>query len=269
MSKQGMDEERRKNGCAVEPSCMRRTSTVEDSRMWVATRWILRLISHAIIHPFSIHPLCFPCVAWRGGKGWRKYSRCREKDKRILVWKKKEGRKKDLVEWIISSRTHPVNPPLTSPHLSDRDSGTRVPRSSAIRCWPNVASGGSRLQGDDARTFVYASGLSSSSRALLLLLVESLPSFSTLHSTRPPSPPRKSTSAMSISLPNGTLLAASSSSHLQLSAAVTRILHLANFSAEYAFPRSLGHTLTLHADSRPATSSSCSKNGITTRAATE
>ncbi|OWT37131.1 hypothetical protein J008_06102 [Cryptococcus neoformans] len=37
---------------------------------------------------------------------------------------------------------------------------------------------------------------------------------------------------MSISLPNGTLLAASSSSHLQLSAAVTRILHLANFSAE-------------------------------------
>lgn len=106
-----MDEERRKNGCAVEPSCMRRTSTVEDSRMWVATRWILRLISHAIIHPFSIHPLCFPCVPWRGGKGWRKYSRCREKDKSILVWKKKEGRKKDLVEWIISSRTHPVIPP--------------------------------------------------------------------------------------------------------------------------------------------------------------
>ncbi|TYJ52366.1 hypothetical protein B9479_007022 [Cryptococcus floricola] len=37
---------------------------------------------------------------------------------------------------------------------------------------------------------------------------------------------------MSISLPNGTLLAAPSSNHLQLSAAVTRILHLAHFSPE-------------------------------------
>ncbi|WVR03379.1 hypothetical protein IAU60_000370 [Kwoniella sp. DSM 27419] len=37
---------------------------------------------------------------------------------------------------------------------------------------------------------------------------------------------------MSISLPNGTLLAAPSSSQVQLSAAVTRILHLANFSAD-------------------------------------
>ncbi|WVF66394.1 hypothetical protein IAT40_001134 [Kwoniella sp. CBS 6097] len=37
---------------------------------------------------------------------------------------------------------------------------------------------------------------------------------------------------MSISLPNGTILAAPSSSSVQLSAAVTRILHLANFSAD-------------------------------------
>ncbi|WWD22316.1 hypothetical protein CI109_106807 [Kwoniella shandongensis] len=37
---------------------------------------------------------------------------------------------------------------------------------------------------------------------------------------------------MSISLPNGTILAAPSSSQVQLSAAVTRILHLANFSPE-------------------------------------
>ncbi|OCF33067.1 hypothetical protein I317_01867 [Kwoniella heveanensis CBS 569] len=37
---------------------------------------------------------------------------------------------------------------------------------------------------------------------------------------------------MSISLPNGTILAAPSSSSAQLSAAVTRILHLANFSAD-------------------------------------
>ncbi|WVQ80291.1 hypothetical protein IAT38_002396 [Cryptococcus sp. DSM 104549] len=37
---------------------------------------------------------------------------------------------------------------------------------------------------------------------------------------------------MSISLPNGTLLAAPSSSQVQLTAAVTRILHLANFSPE-------------------------------------
>ncbi|WVQ76410.1 hypothetical protein IAR50_006076 [Cryptococcus sp. DSM 104548] len=37
---------------------------------------------------------------------------------------------------------------------------------------------------------------------------------------------------MSISLPNGTLLAAPSSNHLALSAAVTRILHLAHFSPE-------------------------------------
>ncbi|WVQ94009.1 hypothetical protein IAU59_001087 [Kwoniella sp. CBS 9459] len=37
---------------------------------------------------------------------------------------------------------------------------------------------------------------------------------------------------MSISLPNGTMLAAPSSSSVQLSAAVTRILHLANFSAD-------------------------------------
>ncbi|ODN75892.1 hypothetical protein L202_05880 [Cryptococcus amylolentus CBS 6039] len=37
---------------------------------------------------------------------------------------------------------------------------------------------------------------------------------------------------MSISLPNGTLLAAPSSNQVQLSAAVTRILHLANFSPE-------------------------------------
>ncbi|WRT63561.1 uncharacterized protein IL334_000466 [Kwoniella shivajii] len=37
---------------------------------------------------------------------------------------------------------------------------------------------------------------------------------------------------MSISLPNGTILAAPSSSTVQLSAAVTRILHLANFSAD-------------------------------------
>lgn len=37
---------------------------------------------------------------------------------------------------------------------------------------------------------------------------------------------------MSISLPNGTLLAAPSSSQPPISAAVTRILHLANFSPE-------------------------------------
>lgn len=37
---------------------------------------------------------------------------------------------------------------------------------------------------------------------------------------------------MSISLPNGTILAAPSSSHAQVSAAVTRILHLSNFAKE-------------------------------------
>lgn len=128
-------------------------------------------------------------------------------------------------------------------------------------------------QADDARTFVlYASRLVAifcgNCRLLLLELLP--PSFCTTHSARPPAPPppRKSTSAMSISLPNGTLLAASSSSHLQLSAAVTRILHLANFSAEQVFPAPLPRVLTLHADSRPATSSSCSRNGTTTRAAT-
>lgn len=263
-----MDEERRKNGCAVEPTCMRRTSTVEDSRMWVATRWILRLISHAIIHPFSIHPLCFLHVVWRGGTGWRKYSRCREKDKSILVRKKKEGRKKDLVEWIISSRTHPVIPRLTSPHLSDRDSGTGSPghrRFGVGRTW--------RVAGRGCKVMTHGrlctrEGCRRQVVCCCCWWSLFLPSLHRIPHGRPP-PPRKSTSAMSISLPNGTLLAASSSSHLQLSAAVTRILHLANFSAEYAFPRSLGHALTLHADSRPATSSSCSKNGIATRAATE
>lgn len=46
--------------------------------------------------PFSIHPLCLLPAVWGGGNGWRKYSRCREKDNRILVRKKKEGRKKDM-----------------------------------------------------------------------------------------------------------------------------------------------------------------------------
>lgn len=42
---------------------------------------------------------------------------------------------------------------------------------------------------------------------------------------------------MSISLPNGTILATPSSSQPQVSAAVTRILHLANFSPECVLRR--------------------------------
>lgn len=69
----------------------------------------------------------FPVWLGEGARGGESTHVVEKRIKSILVWKKKEGRKKDLVEWIISSRTHPVIPRLTSPHLSDRDSGTGSP----------------------------------------------------------------------------------------------------------------------------------------------
>lgn len=52
---------------------------------------------------------------------------------------------------------------------------------------------------------------------------------------------------MSISLPNGTIL--STPSAAPVSAAVTRILHLANFSAEYVVVAMISKRL--HADRHP------------------
>lgn len=281
-----MDEERRKNGCGVEPSCMRRTNTVEGSSGWVATRWILRLISHVNIHPFSIHPLCLLPRFGEGIRGGESTHVDEKTMKRVQVRKKKEGRKKDLRLSRLyhhppsSPASQPSHSPVrpTSPHPSDSDSsGTRVPsghrRFGVRRTWRVRVAGRACEVMTHGRLCCTRLGLSPSSAETcrLLLLLELLPPFlpyNTFCTAACTPPPWKSTSAMSISLPNGTLLAASSSSHLQLSAAVTRILHLANFSAEQVFPAPLPRVLTLHVDSRPATSSSCSRNGITTRAAT-
>lgn len=187
-----MDEERRKNGCGVEPSCMRRTNTVEGSSGWVATRWILRLISHVNIHPFSIHPLCLLPRFGEGIRGGESTHVDEKKMKRVQVRKKKEGRKKDLRLSRLyhhppsSPASQPSHSPVrpTSPHPSDSDSsGTRVPsghrRFGVRRTWRVRVAGRACEVMTHGRLCCTRLGLSPSSAETcrLLLLLELLPPF--------------------------------------------------------------------------------------------